>query len=450
MIFSKPTFFNYYSGDLRMNKFNCIAGYHKEKDELIGLRNLLLNIEKFRKSGVRMPRGVLLYGAPGVGKTVMARAIAGDDISLVELRSADCTRNDSEKYVLKAFEDARKSAPCILLIDELDKITEGSDHYYMEGNDRIMKVLLQELDGQKDNSGVMVVATCNRCDFINPALLRSGRFDRIIEIGTPSLEDRIEIIRYYLSAITLEARLDTEYFGKVTSGYSGAQLECVINEAGVMAMQEGLDYIDMKVIQRAMNRIAFRSLEGKIRDKDEQWKTAVHEAGHAVAALVLAPESLSTATIIPQGRVRGHVRFVRGESITESIDVVEDNAVIALSGSAAEEIILGKRYTSSMDDFTKARRNIFFLLWGIGAYGIEFAGFASSQHGEQPLSTALAEKGELICSEKLKEFYNESTNIISENKDLVELIAHSLVEKSTLSKDDLLSLYKMKEEQKGA
>jgi ATP-dependent Zn protease len=129
---------------------------------------------------------------------------------------------------------------------------------------------------------------------------------------------------------------------------------------------------------------------------------------------------------------------------------VEDNAVIALSGSAAEEIILGKRYTSSMDDFTKARRNIFFLLWGIGAYGIEFAGFASSQHGEQPLSTALAEKGELICSEKLKEFYNESTNIISENKDLVELIAHSLVEKSTLSKDDLLSLYKMKEEQKGA
>jgi ATP-dependent Zn protease len=124
----------------------------------------------------------------------------------------------------------------------------------------------------------------------------------------------------------------------------------VINEAGVMAMQEGLDYIDMKVIQRAMNRIAFRSLEGKIRDKDEQWKTAVHEAGHAVAALVLAPESLSTATIIPQGRVRGHVRFVRGESITESIDVVEDNAVIALSGSAAEEIILGKRYMSSMDD----------------------------------------------------------------------------------------------------
>ena len=110
-----------------MNKFNCIAGYHKEKDELLSIRNLLLNVEKFKRSGIRMPRGVLLYGAPGVGKTVMARAIAGDDIALVELRSADCTRVDSEDYVLKAFEDARRKAPCILLIDELDKIAEGRD-----------------------------------------------------------------------------------------------------------------------------------------------------------------------------------------------------------------------------------------------------------------------------------------------------------------------------------
>ena len=132
--------------------FEHIAGYHKEKSELIGLRNLLTNVENFRKSGVRMPRGVLLYGAPGVGKTVMAKSIATEGIACVELRSADCTRDDSEDYVLSAFEEAREKAPCVLLIDELDKIAESNEHYYMEGNDRIMKVLLQELDGQKDKT----------------------------------------------------------------------------------------------------------------------------------------------------------------------------------------------------------------------------------------------------------------------------------------------------------
>ena len=433
-----------------MINFNRIAGYHKEKDELLSIRNLLLNVEKFKRSGIRMPRGVLLYGAPGVGKTVMARAIAGDDIALVELRSADCTRVDSEDYVLKAFEDARKKAPCILLIDELDKIAEGSDQYYMESNDRIMKVLLQELDGQKDNSGVIVVATCNRCDYINPALLRSGRFDRIIEIATPSLEDRIAIIKYYLSKITLEARLDAEYFGKVTSGYSGAQLECVINEAGVMAMQNGHDYIDMKVILLAMNRIAFRALEGRIQDRGEQWNTAVHEAGHAVAALMLAPETLFTATIIPQGNARGHVRFISKETANECIEFIENKAIIALTGSAAEEVILGKRYLSSMDDFSKARRNISLLLWGIGAYGIEFAGYSSSHHIEHPVSNIIMEKGEAICTDKLKEFYGVAMKIVSENRELVELVAHSLVEKSTLSKDDIISIYNMTKERKGA
>ena len=121
--------------------FEHIAGYHKEKSELIGLRNLLTNVENFRKSGVRMPRGVLLYGAPGVGKTVMAKSIATEGIACVELRSADCTREDSEDYILSAFEEAREKAPCVLLIDELDKIAESNEHYYMEGNDRALFVI---------------------------------------------------------------------------------------------------------------------------------------------------------------------------------------------------------------------------------------------------------------------------------------------------------------------
>lgn len=424
-----------------MSSLKRIAGYHKEKAELEGLRSIFLNMETFKESGVRLPRGVLLYGVPGVGKTVMARAIAGDDIPLISLRAADCTRDDSEEYVLAAFKEANQKAPSILLIDELDKIAQSSDRFFMEGNDRIMKVLLQELDGQKDNSGVMVVATCNNCDYINPALLRAGRFDRIIEIGLPSLEDRVEIIQYYLSKITLETKIDVHYFGEITAGYTGAQLECVINEAGIMAMQDGLKSIDFKIVLKAMNRIAFRALEGRIKDKNEQRKTAVHEAGHAVASLFLRPESILTATIIPQGNTRGHMSFLEDEEASASVEDIENNVVIAMAGSAAEEIVLGRRYRSSTYDFAKARGILSDIVWGIGAYGIEFAGLNARRVRDAGPSIALIEKGESIISEKMKELYQKAKQIIQDQVAYVESIAENLVEKSTLSKDELLSLY---------
>lgn len=421
--------------------FEHIAGYHKEKAELIGLRNLLANIENFRCSGVRMPRGVLLYGAPGVGKTMMAKSLATGDIACVELRSADCTREDAEEYVLAAFEEARQKSPCILLIDELDKIAESSDHFYMADNDRIMKILLQELDGQKDNSGVLVVATCNNCDYINPALLRSGRFDRIIEIGAPALEDRIEIIEYYLSKIQIEKRLDVEYFAKITAGYSGAQLECIINEAGIAVMQEELSCIDIKMLQKAMNRIAFRALEGEITNKEERWRVAVHEAGHAVVAMFVAPDTLTSASIIPHGKVRGHIRMMHDEEIGDSVESVENSITVGLGGTVAEEVVLGTRYMSSCDDLAKARRLLCVLITGVGAYGIEFAGhMMGNHHIEESVSAEMASEIHKIYTSKIKEFYGKAREILEGNRALLERIAHLLVEKCTLSKEELFEL----------
>ena len=174
----------------QITKKNKIAGYEKEVAQLEQLKDFLHNAEKYANCGVHIPKGVLLYGYPGVGKTVMAKSIADEHINIVELRAADCTRDNSEEFIQEAFAKAKEMKPCLLLIDEFDKIAGCRDEFYMEMNDKAMKILLQELDSLKEENDVLVVATCNDIRRLGPALVRSGRFDRIFEIGLPSLEDR--------------------------------------------------------------------------------------------------------------------------------------------------------------------------------------------------------------------------------------------------------------------
>jgi ATP-dependent Zn protease len=387
-----------------------------------------------------MPRGVLLHGKPGVGKTVMAKSVVTDGIACVELRAADCIAADSEKNIISAFENARQKAPCVLLIDEIDKIAETSEAYYMEGNDSVMKLLLQELDGQKDNSGVLVIATCNNYNRINPALLRSGRFDRIIEIPAPNIEDRVEIINYYFSKINLENRCSAEYFAKITTGYTGAQLECIINEAGITAMQNNTGYIDISMLENAMNRLAFKALAGRIVNKTERWSTAIHEAGHATVALNVAPESITTVSIIPHGNVRGHVRIMRNEEITQSATDIENQIMVALGGIAAEEVILKSRYMSSGSDLANAARYLYALITEIGVYNIAHTYLSEHFGCRMPPSEEMCREITDIFKTKINEFYEKVKSIIEENRELIERIARVLVEKSCLAADELFEL----------
>ena len=425
-----------------MDLFDRIAGYEKEKEQLRGLRELLLNLEDYKQSGIRIPRGVLLYGEPGVGKTVMAKAIAQAPISCVELCSADCTKEDATDLVLETFEKARQAAPAVLLIDELDKITEESHEFFMEGNNRIMKILLQELDGQKDNSGVLVVATCNHFDRINPALLRSGRFDRLIRIGNPSLEDRKAIVHYYFSRVKLEKRIEEEYLAKITGGYTGAQLECVVNEAGILAMESKATVIEPDHIRTAMNRIAFRTLEGDVGEKAERMITATHEAGHALAALLLSPDKLTGASVIPHGRTRGFVRMRNTEECEIlSAEDMEKDVVVSLAGAAAEQLVYGMSYLSSSEDFRKAFMMIHSMITDLGVYGLDLLCPARALHGEMPVSEDLIGR---ICAKRtelITRFSEQATTLLKDNEAAFRAIAEALTDRYSLSKEEIEDIY---------
>ena len=359
--------------DQRNTKVNVtIAGYEKEVVQLEQLRDFLHNAEKYANCGVHIPKGVLLYGTPGVGKTVMAKSIADENVNTVELRAADCTKDNSEEFIQEAFEKAKEMKPCLLLIDEFDKIAGCREEFYMEKNDKAMKILLQELDSLKEENGVLVVATCNDIHRLGPALVRSGRFDRILEIGLPSLEDRKKILSLYYDKITMEKSLDVDYVARVTSGYSCAQLECLVNESGVLAIERGQSSIDFDCFQTAMNRLAFHGIEGEIKE-NEKHLVSVHEAGHAIVALYLKPDKLSTATIIPQGQSKGHTRMIFDDDYyCINTDEGLEDVAIALGGRVAEIIEFGDATCGCSSDMSKALNLLDFMITAGAKFGYEY------------------------------------------------------------------------------
>ena len=415
-----------------------IAGYEKEVAQLEQLKDFLHNANKYANCGVHIPKGVLLYGYPGVGKTVMAKSIADEHINIIELRAADCTRDNSEEFIQEAFAKAKEMKPCLLLIDEFDKIAGCRDEFYMEMNDKARKILLQELDSLKEENGVVVVATCNDIRSLGPALVRSGRFDRIFEIGLPSLEDRKKILNLYYDKITMEKSLDVDYVARVTSGYSGAQLECLVNESGILAIERGKSSIDFDCFQIAMNRLAFHGIEGEIKD-NEKHLVAVHEAGHAIVAMYLKPDKLSTATIIPQGQSKGHTRMIYDVDYYYSKSNKElDDVAIALGGRVAEIIEFGEASCGCSDDLMQVLRILDSIITQSGKFGYEYLlcnvgrGGVTSEEQCQKIVTKRVEI--------LNETHEKVKNIILEHKGVFDKIVSALETKHLLSRDELLKM----------
>ena len=421
-----------------------IIGYDNEQKELKELGEMLVNFKKYREFGIRIPRGIVLYGAPGVGKTVMARSIALKGVETVELRAAECCRTDAEDRIHELFDYAKSHTPCVLILDELDKIAGMSRAFFIESNTDVNKVLLQELDKLDDNDAVLVVATCNDTVCLGNALLRPGRFDRQISVMRPDEATRKKIFKHYFSKLKFGNDVDMTYAAKITYGKSGADIECIVNESAIMAMHSGKDTISFEEVRSVINRMAFDGRPDEpLSDDDEALKVAVHEAGHALVALELLPESLHGASIIPQGESSGHVEFLQSEKVRLSLKEKEDEIAVALAGRVAERQILNEVFLGSENDLQKAVMISYSLLTKNSTHQYKFVSRALRHFDDSDLSEQ--SKYELEC--KLEEIMDNADkvaeDIITKKRELFDRIVEELLEKQFLSRDELIELSKV-------
>lgn len=425
-------------------KTKPIAGYAKELEQLNQLKTLLLERDKYEELGIKTPRGILLFGNPGVGKTVMAKSIISDEINLVELRAADTTGVDANELIVERFKEAKSKVPSILLIDEIDKIAGVSQDFYMESNDNASKILLEEFDAIKPNSGVLIVATCNDILALHPALRRSGRFDREIQIKNPTFKERIEIANLYLDQIKIEKSVDATYIAKTTPNYTGADIETLINESSIQAMATS-KVLDKNSLTKALNRMRFMNVESDELTGDEAYKVAIHEAGHALMTALIDPSILGSVSIVPQGNSKGHTSIMDASKHEleqyyfhrRYIPTKQDNVFIAFAGRAAQYIEFKEYFDGAAFDLKTAYELITRDVSFNAIYGTKYYVPSGAMIGRKTKSGKKINKLMLKAEKK-------TIKILKKNYKALKEIALALVERKTLSREDIFEICQIK------
>ena len=424
--------------------FETIIGYESEKQELMQLKSMLQHVDRYRASGVRLPRGVILCGAPGVGKSVMARALAGDGVNLMELRAADCC-GDTAEAIRAAFEKAKALAPCVLLLDELDKIAGTNDDFFMESNFSVKNILLQEIDGLAEADSVLVAATCNDSNCLGDALTRTGRFDHMLTVGLPDVKTREQILEHYLNRLSLRKKCSAEYVARLTGGFSCADMECLANEAGIRVLDGGKEEITTDDLVKALNRKDFGGTEkDSAKGREDLRRVAVHEAGHAVVAMTLQPESVFGASILSQGESLGHVRMMENKDTGRSLNDITDSICIALAGRVAERTVLKKMYLGSESDLQGATVNMMALLTKEAAFGYKYL-MASHPLMMNVFSGQKADELTRDFEMQMRRQDERAMRIISENRNAFDAIVNALIERKALTREELFALYQKTE-----
>jgi len=442
--------------------FEDVAGIDEAREELQEIVDFLKDPTKFARLGGKIPKGALLVGSPGTGKTLLARAIAGEaGVPFFTISGSDFVEmfvGVGASRVRDMFAEAKKSAPCIVFIDEIDAVGRHRGAGLGNGNDereQTLNQLLVEMDGFEANEGIIIVAATNRPDVLDPALLRPGRFDRQVTVPLPDIEGREKILGVHVRKLPLAPDVDVRTIARGTPGFSGADLANLANEAALLAARLGKRLVAMAQFEAAKDKVMMGTeWKSLVMTDDEKRMTAFHEAGHALIALLEpASDPIHKATIIPRGRALGMVvRLPERDSYSYHRDKMYANLSIAMGGRVAEELIFGHDKVSSgasgdIQQATKLARSMV-TQWGMSEklgplqyeeqQGETFLGYSQTQRHNMSNETA-----QLIDSEirrLVDDSYQRATMLLTDNRDQLTLVAEALLEYETLTGDELKAL----------
>ncbi len=436
--------------------FKDVAGLKEEKEEVKELIDFLKAPKKFQKLGARIPKGVLLMGPPGTGKTLLAKAVAGEaNVPFYFISGSDFVElfvGVGASRVRDMFQQAKRNAPCLIFIDEIDAVGRQRGTGLGGGHDereQTLNQLLTEMDGFGANEGIIIIAATNRPDVLDPALLRPGRFDRQVTVNLPDVKGREEILAVHSKNKILADGITLKNLAKRTPGFSGADLENLLNEAALLAVRRNKEEITMSEIDEATDRVLMgpAKVSHKYSENDRKL-VAYHEAGHAVIGLKLRSASdVQKVTIIPRGSAGGYNMMVPSEEklCSTKTDLLEEITGL-LGGRTAEEITFGEITTGAHNDFEKATKIVRAMVteYGMSDLGpLQFEQQSGSvflgrdYNKPQHFSNEVANEIDMEMRKIIDDCHKKATEIIKKNRSLLKLIAEALLEYETLTKEQI-------------
>jgi len=442
--------------------FDDVAGIDEAREELQEIVEFLRDPSKFARLGGKIPKGALLVGSPGTGKTLLARAIAGEaGVPFFTISGSDFVEmfvGVGASRVRDMFEQAKKNAPCIVFIDEIDAVGRHRGAGLGNGNDereQTLNQLLVEMDGFESNEGIIIIAATNRPDVLDPALLRPGRFDRQVVVPRPDIEGRIKILEVHMKKVPLAPDVDARTIARGTPGFSGADLANLVNEAALTAARRGKRLVAMSEFETAKDKVMMGAeRRSMVMTEDEKKMTAYHEAGHAIVAIhEPASDPIHKATIIPRGRALGMVmRLPERDNYSYHRDKMHANLAVSMGGRVAEEVIFGYEKVSSgasgdIQYATKLARDMV-TQWGMSdemgplqyeePQGETFLGYSQSQRVH--MSDETAQKIDKEIRKVVETGYDRAKEVLTVHLDQLHLLANALLEFETLSGDEIKTL----------
>ena len=449
------------AGEKNRITFDDVAGVDEEKEELEEIVEFLKNPKKFTDMGARIPKGVLLVGQPGTGKTLLAKAVAGEaGVPFYSISGSDFVEmfvGVGASRVRDLFEQAKKNAPCIIFIDEIDAVGRQRGARLGGGHDereQTLNQLLVEMDGFSDNEGVIILAATNRPDVLDKALLRAGRFDRQIVVGSPDVKAREQILEVHARKKKLAEDVDLRVIAKNTSGFAGADLENVLNEAALLAARRNYKEIGMKEIEDAMVKVTMGpEKKTRVRSEKENRLVAYHEAGHAVVSRYLPTQDpVHQISIVPRGMAGGYTMYRPTEDKSfMSKTEMEENIVSLLGGRVAEALILNDISTGASNDIERASQiarnmvtkygmsdRVGAIMFG-GGQGEVFLGrdFAQTKDYSEETANIIDEEVKKIVDRA----YNRAVEILSAHTDKLHAVAGVLLEKEKIEGEEFDKIF---------